>query len=445
MKIIAQRFWLVGLSLTLLTCLYQPLIAQKKEKDKKARKAYNEASKAFRKKNYTYAVYKGVTALNGTLKKKQRVKALKIVGSSYMTFYGNSITEINNLKEENEEYQGIQTVRAFDRVVKLYRGFTSVVENIKKLDASALTSANIDQNTLVDYTPELELNGKKYQEAEDRFVSDEYVQGLLLLEEKTKLGAYRAYFRFSNAQHFQPNFKKVRELKSRSKSEATYLIKITPTSDNIPDNKFKGIHITADKGLKNTLKNNRYAFKDFIKIVDEGMTDVIPDLHITSELTLVTLQTGDLQVDEIFEEKEIVVKEEKVKKSDGSEEKVKIKKTVNAKLKLYERSKWARANGSAKVENIKKETVLIDQKELQATEQSYISWLRLVAGDKRALSSSQKRRVEEKQPQLETSSNLAHGAALLFGYKIGQKLLERMSFLFSLTEAERVLQEKPTR
>ncbi len=404
-----------------------PLRAQVNKK--MAKKSYNEAMRAMRRQNYPQAINKAIIAIQGPIKSKHRTKAIEAIGKGYMSFYGNSITEINNLKSEHKVFVGKPTLHGLNQVVFLYESLLKVVESVQVLSPELKAECGIDTETLIDYQPEVDLSRRVYNEKVDKYVRTEYDAGIEYMKKGTKTAAYLAYGHFSNVVEFQHDFEEVQTQRSEAKDKATYYIKIDSITVEDKTPFAPKLSNVIQRSINNSLARNRSDYAQFIKLVDEQNATRSPDLTIKVNLYGASVSIGKVNSHDETVSKEIGTTTEKV--SSGKEEAEITKKVkVNVTVREFIQVRNMHMAASLDLINEASGALMIDKAKLNEHKKDEIGWWRYVKGDKRALSSYLEKEIEKDRPTFGTTQQLATDLASLLGRAIAIRSLDKINSLF---------------
>jgi len=446
MKLIKTTLCILGcLLLTSNIVLAQSGKKAEKEAKKLVRKSANEARKALKEEEFIKAIQFSIKALNGDgeLKKKKRIKALEVFGTSYNTLHQTALQEIETLSKTHETYEDEQTIIGRTTIVKDYEDLITSIKLVRDLSGSLLNEASIKKSTFVDYTSLLDEAKESREVAVNKFVDEQYVLGQGNIEKGTKGDYRKAYYNFDKIVFYKPNYKDADSLKAMSQDSATYRVAISHFANKTEREYNRFSYVLAQRvneGLWDK-RSNKEIMK-FIKIIPDYREEYPITLNVNTMETEAKKKKGkiDIVVYGVISEinhkvadatrtssevsKEIVVGEKTIKKDDGTTEKIKQKQTVSGTMYYYSQEQYAGTKASLYTYSVEEEKHIGGkwEKVIYGEAKHKISWERYT-GDKRVLSEQTKTKVEQERPRFLSYSTMTDRAINDMAYNMVSSLI----------------------
>ena len=372
--------------------------------------------------NFYQAALYSAKALKLNAKNK---KALKLFKKSFKLASNKHKTNIVNFEKINDNSKWPKLYYVYDELKNL---------NNELISIRKLISSN-----------ELNINSKDYSEELNRVspLAAEYAynEGLFYRSKKDKKNQKMAAKAFKSAQNFVPNYKNSTELYNEARKAALITLMVIPFNGdndlvNYIRNRLMMIQSTESKEFLQIISRDHVSsILDEQKFQLSGMVDSdqvieIGELSAANQILSASLVVTNrppetIVMENIKQEKNIVVREETYFDDEGVKQTKKIKETVYATVSNFKKSAESTLILTYQISDLKSGLLVYTDK-IRANSKFYHTWA-TYQGDKRALSSTYKRLVKTKEKFAPSSSELSMQAS----EKITKKLIKKISDYYS--------------
>ncbi|MEQ9301264.1 MAG: hypothetical protein RIF33_21990 [Cyclobacteriaceae bacterium] len=375
------------------------------QKDKEAKNNFRQAQKAYKAGSYETAIKMSVMALSGTLKKKNYTKLVEAMNSGFMHYYGEVMSETSNAKKYTKSYNGRISVESAQKLINKYTALHKTIIRIRSLGEPILSDTNIDQGLFIDYNPEIQQAHTVFEEHKEKYVSEEYQAGIELLSIPSKRSGLLAYRRFNNVLYYEKSgYKDTNQKRLAAINMARYTVAFEPieVAQNIPSGSevLSRVNASTWKSIKAKADQSKLLL---LNSTSEG------EVVITIQITDFQYSAGEIVTSRDERNKEIVVREEKIKNSEGKEEVIKVKKAVSGTYTTYTQQYEGILKGRVILYNNIEDKVLKDSP-ITSLHRVYNEWYSS-SGDKRVLSKGERESIGDKKPAAPARGTLALGAS----------------------------------
>ena len=345
---------------------------------------YKSAKKFYQESNYDQAALYASRSLK--LKAKNK-KALTLFENSYHLAVEEHKSNIKNLKTIEDGSKWPKLFYEYDALQNLSDELVSLKPIIK-----------------VELKYNLEFPVQDYNEQLNRIrplaADYHYTRGLEYREDKVKESQKSAAKAFKSAQLFVPNYKNSEDLYDETRAAATITLLIRP---------FKGNRNLVDYIRDQMMMTQTNTSKEFLQIITRDQLRTIlheqglvqsgitennymevgqlsgADQILSASLTTTYRPSETISIEDIKQEKKVVIRTEKYVDDEGVEKTKKIKKKVFATIKHYKKSAGSSLLLTYQITNVKSGQMLFSGT-VNTVAKFFHEWA-TYEGDKRALSS----------------------------------------------------------
>ena len=345
---------------------------------------YKSAKNFHKERNYHQAALYASKSLK--LKAKNK-KALALFENSYQLAVGEHRSNIMSLEKIEDDSKWPRLYYAYDELQNLSNELVSLKPIIK-----VVLRYDLDL-PFQDYNKELNRIGPLAAEYD-------YKRGLEYRKEKDKESQKIAAKAFKSAQQFVPNYKNSKELYDEARAAATITLLIRP---------FKGNRNLVDYIRDQMMMTQTNTSKEFLQIITRDQLSTIlheqglvqsgitennymevgqlsgADQILSASLTTTYRPSETISIDDIKQEKKVVIRTEKYVDDEGVEKTKKIKKKVYATINHYKKSAGSSLLLTYRITDVKSGQMLFSG--TVNTDAKFFHEWATYEGDKRALSS----------------------------------------------------------
>ncbi len=438
-----------------LTAFAQPNYSTKPYRVREGQKInqYNkEAKRLIKSGNYTEAAMNAAAALRIAIKKGQISTAQQHLHASYNRSVQANLNRIEILEENTESFEGDQTVTDIAEIIRLYKVMKATDNILKEVPAKSLKGAKKKDPgfhpTFGDYKGKLAKAKENLEKAKEEAAKMHYAEGRKLESQGSKLNARMAAKRYRWANEYVPDYRDANERYEEVRKLGTTrmgLMKFESGNSQYGDlgaivsdklleyltskaSELEFFEVVDRNQLDNVIKEQELAVSG---LMDESTTAEIGELKGVDVLLVGSVPKSFIDRQKTGPEdrsysKEVTIRTEKYIDDNGKEKTRKIKGTVYAQAKVYEKKANAVVSCSYKVIDVKTGTVLYSGTGT-GTDDWRKRWIGSYTGDKRAIPTLMKKR-EPDYPSYDRMINVSSSKAanqvynelLGFAIKVGK-------------------------
>lgn len=196
------------------------------DKDKEAIRAFRDAEKDFKKKNYAGCLTDLAIALNGTPKKKQLEEAEEMLPIAYNGLFDSYKSSIATLEKSVEQYAGLVTINTQKQIIDNYSFLIGIQTKVQSIPQALLSKCGILEKTKDDYVAKHEAIRIEYEKTIERYVDEQYELGEEALAQNNKPRAQFAHKCFREVKKFKQTYKELDAKMKEAKEKGTYKVVI---------------------------------------------------------------------------------------------------------------------------------------------------------------------------------------------------------------------------
>ena len=422
------------------------------QEGQKVNKYNKEAKDLIKSGRFNEAVLNAAYALKYAEKKGHISSAQEYLNASYTRAIQENINRIELLEENTETFEGDQTVTDLAEIVRIYKTMRTYNNVLKEVPPKSFKGAKKKdpgfRPEIEDYNNNISRAKEKLEVGKEDAAKMHYTEGRKLESQESKLNARMAAKHYRWADEYSPDYRDATSRYEEVKKLGTTrmgLLKFESSGSQYGD---LGA-IVSDK-LLNYLATKASEL-EFFEVIDRNQLDIvvreqqlalsglmdesttadIGELHGVDVLLVgnVTKSYIDRQksgaTDRSYS-KEVTIRTEKYKDENGKEKTRKVKGTVHAQAKIYEKKADASVGCSFKVLDVKTGTIISSGTAIGTDDWSK-KWIGSYTGDKRALPDGMKKK-EPDYPSydrmINVSSNKAanqiYSEVLQYALKVGK-------------------------
>lgn len=397
---------------------------------------YNKDAKKFIKSgNYLEAAMNAASALKSAVKKGQISTSQQYLHDSYNRSVQASLNRIEILEENTESFEGDQTVTDISEIIRLYKVMRATDNILKEVPAKSLQGAKKKDPgfhpTFGDYKSKLSKAKENLVTAKEEAAKMHYAEGRKLESQGSKLNARMAAKKYRWADEYVPDYRDAKVRYEEVRKLGTTRMGLMKFESG--HSQYGDIGAIVSDNLLNYL-TAKAAELEFFDVIDRNQLDMVMKEQqlalsgLMDEST--TADIGELKgvdvllagnitksfidrqksgpVDKSYT-KEVTIRTEKYIDDKGKEKTRKIKGTVYAQAKVYEKKADAIVSCSYKVVDVKTGSLLYSGTG-SGTDNWSKRWIGSYTGDKRALPDFMKR-SEPDYPSYDRMINASSGKA----------------------------------
>lgn len=397
---------------------------------------YNKAAKDFIKDGrFNEAVMNAAYALKFAEKKNHITSAQGYLNDSYNRAIQENENRIELLEENTESFEGDQTVTDLAEIVRLYktmRAFNNVLKEVppKSFNAAKKKEPGFHPD-IVDYKNNISVAKEKLAAAKEEAAKMHYAEGRELESEGSKLSSRMAAKKYRWANEYSPGYRDAKMRYEEVRKLGTTrmgLMKFESggsqygdlgaiVSDKLLDylatkaSDLEFFEVIDRNQLDVVVREQQLALSG---LMDESTTADIGELHGVDVILVGSVNKNFIDrqksgpTDRAYS-KEVTIRTEKYIDDKGKEKTRKIKGTVYAQAKVYEKKADAYVGCSYKVLDVKTGAVLYSGNST-GTDDWNKKWIGSYTGDKRALPSLMKK-SEPDYPSYDRMINVSSNKA----------------------------------
>nr|WKN39756.1 hypothetical protein K4G66_13755 [Tunicatimonas sp. TK19036] len=454
-------------------CLAQPTTWESPyqvEQGKRDGYYVSQAKKLMKKEAYNASVANAVAALAIVDKKRQIRKAQEALREAYPSAISSSEARISALKASSADFKDDNTVNARYEIVKLYQEMVDFTNALKALPPETLESKKKDDLTFTynDYSNDLVTAEQLLQEGKQLAAEKHYTEAGDLMASNDIESNKKAAKKYDLATQYIPGFKNANEKYEEARALGTTRMFITDFRNKSGIAPYNHLGAKVSSHIATTISNNGpYEFFELVHIgtvmnqtseissADQaatGMTigfsaeqlanDILgtqsdtntpaqnaspaytdeddgaliehlldQNVHLIMRGEITRISTAKNNNDPVTEtiEKEIVLRKEKYKDSEGKEKEREIKGKVAARYTTYSREATAMIEGVYHIVDLATGNI-IETQSITGTYKFYDDWASY-SGDERALSKYQKSKAKEKPVEFPRDETMIYSAS----------------------------------
>ncbi len=322
------------------------------QRDKEANKNALEARRALKSGDYLEAIEYSVKALQGEPNKRNQRLLGETLSEATQSFYNQLEGRVAELSGDNDPSEWTkENLRKKRSLADWYQNGNLARSYLTQLSSVELTELNVDASLIKDYSGGFESTTAVFKEGLKSFGEAQKAIAAELMEEDTKVAAYRAYKHLADVYEFDPDYSGLRQQMEDSKERATVYLAFVEFAAGFQDRQ-SYVGNTADfstissfdyhsKQLKSNYtsfmnvqvvqdKDNLWLNKDNLQVIADFCSKQGLDAVVFGSLEKPQFNYLDEKPVSYEFEKEITISESKVKKADGTEETVKQTAKVKA-------------------------------------------------------------------------------------------------------------------
>lgn len=407
---------------------------------------YNKEAKKFIKNGrYNEATLNAAYALKLAVKKNHISSAQEYLNASYSRGIQENLNRIELLEENTESFEGDQTVTDLAEIVRIYKTMRVYNNVLKEVPSKSFKGAKKKDSgfkpEIEDYKNNISSAKVKLEKAKEDAAKMHYADGREYESQGGKLNSRMAAKRYRWADEYSPNYRdaKVRYEEVRKLGTTRMgLMKFESSgsrygdlgaivSDKLLDylatkaSNLEFFEVIDRNQLDIVVKEQQLALSG---LMDESTTADIGELHGVDVLLIgnVTKNFIDRQKsgpEDRAYSKEVTIRTEKYTDDNGKEKTRKIKGTVYAQAKLYEKKANAYVGCSYKVLDVKTGAILYSGTSTGTDDWSK-KWIGSYTGDKRALPDF----IKKKEPSYPSYDRMMNVSSNKAANQIYSELLE---------------------
>jgi hypothetical protein len=339
-----------------LTLFHNEVLAQR---DKEANKNAVAARRALKAGDYLESIDYSVKALKGEPNKRNQRLLGEALAEATDSFYNQLSRMIVDLSDDDTPLQWTkENLRKKRALADWYQNGNLAKSYLTQLTSAELKELKVNEALIKDFTNELESTKSLFKEGLKSFGEAQKALAAELMEEDTKVAAYRAYKHLADVQEFDPQNNELLGLMGTAKERATiHLAFLEFAAGFIDRQSYVGnisdfstlssfdYHSKQVKSIYGSFMNVRVVQDQDNLWLNKDNPQVIAGFCAKHGLDAVVFGSLDRPQFNYLDdkpvsreiEKEITISESKVKKADGTEETVKQTAKVKATRISYSR------------------------------------------------------------------------------------------------------------
>ena len=385
---------------------------------------YGTAKNYYKERNYHQAALHASKSLKIKAKNK---RALVLFENSYQLAVQEHRSNIKDLETIEDDSKWPRLYHAYDELQYLSDELVSLMPLVQ------VTFGYDLDLPLQDCNKELNRIGPLAAEYH-------YERGLEYRQERDKESQKSAAKAFKSAQQFVPNYKNSKELYDETRSAALITLLILP---------FEGDHNLVDYIRDRMIITQTNASKEFLQIITRDQLSTIllernlvqtgitqndylevgklagANQILSASLSTTHRPSETITVEDIKQEKKVVVRKEKYVDDDGVEKTKKIKETVYVTIDHYKKSAESNLRLTYRITDINNGLPIYSGK-VRTHAKFFHEWA-TYEGDKRALSSKYERLVQKEEKFAPSRSELHMEAASTLPNRLMKKISDHYS------------------
>jgi len=422
------------------------------QEGKKVNQYNKEAKKFIKNARFNQAALNAAYALKYAEKKGQISSAQEYLNASYNRAIQENLNRIELLKENTETFEGDQTVTDLAEIVRLYKTMRIYNNVLKEVSPKSFKAAKKKdpgfRPEIEDYKNNISRAKEKLEVGKQDAAKMHYAEARKFESQGSKLNSRMAAKRYRWADEYAPGYRdaKVRYEEVRKLGTTRMgLLKFESSGSQYGD---LGA-IVSDKLLE--YLSTKASELEFFEVIDRNQLDIVVneqqlalsglmdesttadigelygvDVLLVGNITKSFIDRQKSGATDKSYSKEVTIRTEKYKDENGKEKTRKIKGTVQAQAKVYEKKADAYVGCSFKVLDVKTGTVL-NSGSATGTDNWNKKWIGSYTGDKRALPDLMKKKepgYPSYDKMINASSNKAanqiYSELLQYAVKVGK-------------------------
>lgn len=397
---------------------------------------YNKLAKNLIKNGrYNEAALNAAYALKLATKKGHISNAQQYLNESYSRAKQENYNRIELLEENTETFEGDQTVTDLAEIVRLYKTMRTFENVLKEVPAKSFKGAKKKDPGFSpdyeDYKNKISIGKEKLEEAKKQAAEMHYAKGRELESQGSKVNSRMAAKRYRWADEYSPGYRDARARYDEVRKLGTTRMGLMKFESG--NSQYGDLGAVVSDQLLNYLAT-KASNLEFFEVIDRNQLDVvikeqqlalsglmdesttadIGELHGVDVLLVGSITKNFIDRQKSGPEdrsysKEVTIRTEKYKDENGKEKTRKIKGTVYAQAKLYQKKANAYVGCSYKVIDVKTGTIITSGNSTGTDDWSK-KWIGSYTGDKRALPSLLKKQ-EPDYPSYDRMINVSSNKA----------------------------------